>query len=93
MRQSLTRLFRVAAATLASGVMFASSAAAYSKDAGEEAGPGWSVFETVLWFIGAPLAIIAAVWVLWSIPQWRHSSAPATGDNWNPQPSSDVVQR
>lgn len=91
---SVTR--RIAAAAVvsaASTVAFANAALAYTVDAGEEAGPGMSVLETVLWFIGLPGALIGLVWFLWSIPSWRRNSTPATGDNWNPQPSSELVQK
>lgn len=91
---SVTR--RIAAAvfmSVSSTVAFASSALAYTVDAGEEAGPGMSVLETVLWFVALPGALIGLVWFLWSIPAWRRRSTPATGDNWNPQPSSDLVQK
>ncbi len=88
---------RRSAVTLSLGVSaslaLASSVMAYSNDAGEEAGPGMSVMETVMWFVVAPALISAVIWFLWSIPAWRRSSAPATGDNWNPKPSADVVQR
>ena len=91
---SVTR--RIAAAVLtsaASTVAFATATLAYTTDAGEEAGPGMSVLETVLWFVGLPGAIIGVVWFLWSIPSWRRTSAPATGDNWNPKSSSELVQK
>lgn len=93
MRRAISQFSKVAATTLLCSLAFATNALAYTTDAGEEAGPGWSVFETVLWFVGAPLGIMATIWLLWSIPKWRRSSAPTTGENWNPQPSSDVAPR
>ena len=91
---SLTRrAAAVVAAAFATSVVFASSALAYTSDAGEEAGPGMTVAETVAWFVVAPALISGVIWFLWSIPKWRRAAAPATGDNWNPKPSSDVVSR
>ena len=93
MSSVIRRTSAVVASSLASSVLLASSVMAYSTDAGEEAGPGMTVMETVAWFVIAPAAISGVIWFLWSIPKWRRSSAPATGDNWNPQPSTDVVSR
>ena len=93
MNSLIRRTASVLAAVLATSVVLASSAFAYSSDAGEEAGPGMTVAETVAWFVVAPALISGIIWFLWSIPKWRRSAAPATGDNWNPKPSTDVVSR
>jgi hypothetical protein len=93
MRSVSRRIVSAVVTAAVSTIAFATSALAYTRDAGEETGPGMSVLETVLWFIVAPGAIMAVVWFLWSIPSWRRSSAPATGDNWNPRPTSELVQK
>ena len=93
MRSLIRRTAVVVSAGISASVALASSAMAYSTDAGEEAGPGMSVMETVTWFVIAPAVISGVIWFLWSIPKWRRSAAPATGDNWNPKPSNDVVSR
>ena len=46
-----------------------------------------SVLETVGIFVLLPVSIYGVIWLLWSIPKWRRDAlAPATGENWNPQP-------
>ena len=60
-------------------------------DAGEEPGSALSAMETIIWFAVTPAAVWAIVWFLWSIPKWRRTNEPKTGENWNPKPSSDVV--
>ncbi len=62
-------------------------------DAGEETGEGLTALETIMWFVVAPAAIWIIIWFLWSIPKWRRSNTPQTGENWNPKPSSDVVNQ
>lgn len=62
-------------------------------DAGEETGEGLTALETILWFVVAPTAVWVIIWFLWSIPKWRRSNMPQTGENWNPKPSSDVVNK
>lgn len=69
-----------------------SSAFANMPDAGEETGPGMTALETILWFVVAPAGIWIVTWFLWSIPKWRKTNTPKTGDDWNPKPTSDVVQ-
>lgn len=69
------------------------SAMAYQRDAGDEPGAGMSVLETVGIFVLLPLGIWGVVWLLWSIPKWRREAGPATGEQWNPQPSRDVVTK
>ena len=66
---------------------------AYMTDAGEEAGAGLSALETIIWFVGIPVTTWAIVWFLWSIPKWRRNGAPQTGENWNPNPSTDLIQK
>lgn len=68
-------------------------AMAYQRDAGDEPGSGMSVLETVGIFVLLPLGIWGVVWLLWSIPKWSREAGPATGDQWNPQPSRDVVAK
>ncbi|MEY4323643.1 MAG: hypothetical protein RL410_1424 [Actinomycetota bacterium] len=70
----------------------AAPALAYSNDAGEEAGQGMSILETLSWFVFAPAAIWAVSWFLWSLPQWRRTSAPTTGDKWDPKPSNSLTK-
>lgn len=70
-----------------------SPAMAYMRDAGDEPGSGMSVLETVGVFVLLPLAIWGVIWLLWSIPKWRRDAGPATGEQWNPQPSRDVVSK
>jgi hypothetical protein len=70
----------------------AAPALAYSMDAGEEAGPGMSVLETLAWFVFAPATIWAIVWFLWSLPKWRRASNPTTGDKWDPKPSNSLTK-
>ncbi len=70
----------------------ASPALAYSMDAGEEAGPGMSVLETLTWFVFAPATIWIVSWFLWSLPKWRRTSAPTTGDKWDPKPSNSLTK-
>jgi len=60
-------------------------------DAGEEPGAALSAIDTILWFVVTPTAVWAIVWFLWSIPKWRRTNEPKTGENWNPKPSTDVV--
>jgi heme/copper-type cytochrome/quinol oxidase subunit 2 len=60
-------------------------------DAGEETGEGLSALETILWFVVTPTVVWVIIWFLWSIPKWRKSNMPQTGENWNPKPSSDVA--
>ncbi|MEN9923381.1 MAG: hypothetical protein RIS09_895 [Actinomycetota bacterium] len=57
-------------------------------DAGTEAGDGFSVVETVAWFVGLPALIWFVIWLLWSIPKWRKLNFPQTGENWDPQPKN-----
>ncbi len=68
-----------------------SPAMANMVDAGEEPGSALSALETILWFAVLPASVWAIVWFLWSIPKWRRNNEPKTGENWNPKPSSDVV--
>lgn len=50
-------------------------------------GAGLSVLETVGLFVLLPVSIYGLIWLLWAIPKWRRDAlAPATGENWNPQP-------
>lgn len=72
--------------------LLVSPASAYTRDAGDEPGPGLSVLETVGIFVLLPLAIWGVIWLLWSIPKWRREAGPATGQEWNPQPSKDVTR-
>lgn len=53
----------------------------------DPAGAGMSVIETLAVFVGLPLAIWGAIWLLWSIPKWRSADHPATGEHWNPRPA------
>lgn len=69
------------------------AAYAYTPDAGDEPGPGMTVLETVGFFVLLPLAIWGVIWVIWSIPKWRKDSSPSVGEDWNPIPSKDVVQK
>ncbi len=62
-------------------------------DAGEETGEGLSALETILWFVVTPTVVWVIIWFLWSIPKWRKSNMPQTGENWNPKPSSDVANQ
>ena len=78
--------------TLSTLVAQAAPALAYTTDAGEEAGQGMTILETLAWFVFAPLVVWAIVWFLWSLPKWRRASAPATGDNWDPKPSSAITR-
>lgn len=71
----------------------ATPAIANMTDAGEEAGSGLSTLETIIWFAVIPATTWVVVWFLWSIPKWRKNGAPQTGDNWNPNPSSDLVNK
>jgi hypothetical protein len=53
------------------------------------AGDGLSVLETVGIFVLLPASLYGLIWLLWSIPKWRReASAPATGEKWNPRPTS-----
>ena len=72
--------------------LLASPAAAYTRDAGDEPGPGMTVLETVGIFVLLPLGIWGVIWLLWSIPKWHREAGPATGQEWNPQPSRDVTK-
>lgn len=57
--------------------------------AADGADSGLSVLETVGIFVLCPLSIYGVIWLLWSIPKWRREAlAPATGENWNPNPKS-----
>lgn len=68
-------------------------ALAYARDAGDDPGPGMSVLETVGIFVLLPMGIWGVIWLLWSIPKWSREAGPATGEQWNPQPSRDVVAK
>lgn len=70
----------------------ATPALAHMVDAGEEAGEGMTILETLSWFVFAPAAVWAIVWFLWSLPQWRRQAKPATGENWDPKPSSAITR-
>ncbi|MEN9692459.1 MAG: hypothetical protein RLZZ330_103 [Actinomycetota bacterium] len=70
-----------------------SPAFANMADAGEETGAGLSALETIIWFFVTPATVWVVVWFLWSIPKWRKNGAPQTGDNWNPKPNSELVQK
>ena len=70
------------AAALGALALVLTPAPAYADD-------GLSVFQTVGLFVLAPAGIVGLIWLLWSIPAWRRStSAPATGESWNPTPPS-----
>ena len=88
--KQLTKFVYFSVLTLAASV---SPAIANMPDAGEEPGAGLSALQTITWFVAAPLTVWAIVWFLWSIPKWRKNGAPQTGENWNPNPSSDLVQK
>ncbi len=89
----LKTFLRAAVIATSSVVTTAVAASAYTVDAGEEAGPGMTFIETVLWFVVAPAATWLVIWFLWSIPAWRKNARPATGSAWDPTPSNDVVNR
>jgi hypothetical protein len=80
-------------ATLTLFVATLSPAFANMTDAGEETGPGMTALETILWFVVTPTVVWLIIWFLWSIPKWRRNNEPKTGENWNPKPSSDVVNQ
>ena len=88
--KQITKFFYSVTALLTASV---SPAMANMTDAGEEAGAGMSALETILWFVVTPATVWIIVWFLWSIPKWRRNNEPKTGDNWNPKPSSDVVNK
>lgn len=67
-------------------------ALAYTRDGGDEPGPGMSVLETVGFFVVLPLAIWGVIWLLWSLPKWLRESRPATAETWNPVPTRDPVK-
>lgn len=93
MKNVISRMSRAAVLGLSGVVFTATTASANLPDAGEETGPGMSAFETITWFVLAPLAVWAIIWFLWSIPQWRRNARPVTGDQWDPKPSNSVVNR
>jgi len=89
-------LNKIVPAMTAAAVLLVSNvgpASAYMREAGDEPGSGLTVFQTILDFVIAPLAIMAVVTLIWAISGWRNESKPKTGDDWNPAPSSDVVNR
>lgn len=91
MKTVISRVSRAALVGLSTAIFTATAASANLPDAGEETGPGMTAFETISWFVLAPLATWVIVWFLWSIPQWRRNARPVTGDQWDPKPSTSVV--
>ena len=92
MKTVISRLSRAAIVGLSFVIFSATTASAYLPDAGEETGEGMTALETLTWFVFAPLATWVIIWFLWSIPKWRRNATPATGENWDPKPSSSVVK-
>ena len=91
MKTDISRVSRAAVAGLSSVIFTATAASANLPDAGEETGQGLTSLETLTWFVLAPLATWVIIWFLWSIPKWRRNATPTTGANWDPKPSSSVV--
>ena len=79
-------LTSAAVASLAVIVAQAAPAFAYMEDAGEEAGPGLTVMQTLTYFFLIPVSISVTLWFLWALPKWRRDAKPVTGDNWDPKP-------
>ena len=93
MRSNISRISAIVGLAIAGVFATASASLAYANDAGEQPGTGLTVIETITYFVGLPVAIWVIVWFLWSIPEWRKTARPATGDNWDPKPSSAVTPR
>lgn len=82
----LARTAAVSAAvlpTLVAAVLLPSSPAlAAMRDDGTESGPGLSVMETLLWFVGAPLVLFVAIVVLTSAPSMARGPRYRPGLGW-----------
>lgn len=87
----MTRLRNLLTVVVAAVLIAPTPVLAYSRDAGDEPGPGMSVLETVAFFVLLPLAIWGVIWLLWSLPKWLRSSRPASAAEWDPVPSRDPV--
>lgn len=52
----------------------AAPASAYYEYSGMNPTEGMAAIETILIFVGIPVATFAAVWFLWSLPKWMREA-------------------